>query len=148
MLLYFAYGSNLVSERLVERVGSAPVLGPALARGRRLECNKHGLDGSGKANLIEAPGESVWGVVYRLSARQLDALDRFEGGYTRVELDVHGCGTSHRAWTYVSLRLTEDPRPFDWYKGLMLAGAREHGLPDEWLARLRALPERTARRER
>ena len=31
---------------------------------------------------------------------------------------------------------------FAWYKRLMLAGAREHGLPREWLALLEALPER------
>lgn len=118
------------------------MLGPARTHGRRLECNKHGRDGSGKANLMEAAGETVWGVLYRLSRHQLDTLDRFEGGYTRAELEVHAADATHRAWTYVSLRLTEDPRPFDWYKELMLAGAREHGLPDEWLARLQTLPER------
>ncbi len=106
-------------------------------------CNKRGRDGSGKANLVEAPGETVWGVLYRVSERQLDELDRFEGGYTRLVLEVHTGDVTHRAWTYVSLRLTEDPRPFDWYKQLMLAGAREHGLPEEWLARLHALPERS-----
>jgi gamma-glutamylcyclotransferase len=131
-----------VAARLSERVGRVPVLGPACIHGRRLECNKHGRDGSGKANLVETPGEMVWGVLYRLSSHQLDALDGFEGGYTRAELEVHAADATHRAWTYVSLRLTEDPRPFDWYKQLMLTGAREHGLPDAWLARLRALPDR------
>jgi hypothetical protein len=131
-----------VAERLRERVGSVTVLGPARAHDRRLECNKHGHDGSGKANLVEAPGETVWGVVYGLRLRQLDALDRFEGGYSRLRLEVQAARERHAVWTYASGRLTPDPRPFDWYKELMLRGAQQHGLPDEWLARLRALPVR------
>ena len=71
-MLYFAYGSNLAAERLRERVGAFAVLGPARADGRRLECNKLGRDGSGKANLVEAPGEVAWGVVYGLGVRGFD----------------------------------------------------------------------------
>ena len=34
------------------------------------------------------------------------------------------------------LLLTTDPVPFDWYCALVLEGAREHGLPEAYVAEL------------
>jgi len=141
--LYFAYGSNLCRERLLERVGAAQVLGPARAPGRRLVFDKHGRDGSGKANLVVSPGEVTWGVVYRLAPEGFERLDRYEGGYRRISMEVLDAGDR---WiftqTYVSARRTDDPTPFASYKDLILEGARSHGLPAGWLETLARLPAR------
>jgi len=141
--LYFAYGSNLCRERLLGRVGAARVLGPARAPGRRLVFDKHGRDGSGKANLVVSPGDVVWGVVYRLAPEAFERLDAWEGGYRRISMEVLGAG---QAWlftqTYVAARRTDDPTPFASYKDLILAGARSHGLPPDWLEALARLPAR------
>ncbi len=106
-------------------------------------CDKAGSDGSAKANLRADPRAHVWGALYRLGPGQLEILDRFEGGYERLQVQVQSPrGASHAALTYRSERRTGDPVPFDWYRQLILEGAREHGLPEDWLAWLEALPSR------
>lgn len=142
---YFAYGSNLKLARMRSRVPAAQVVGPALLRGRRLTLDKRGADGSGKANLAPDPEASVWGVVYTFQAATWEDLDSFEPGYERVEVTVERAGEELDALTYASSRTTPDPVPFAWYKRLIVEGAREHGLPVEWVAKLRALPTRTGR---
>lgn len=141
--LYFAYGSNLCSSRLRERIGSAQVVCSARIDGRRLSLAKHGRDGSGKATLVRAAGAIVWGVVYEIDAGDWPRLDAFERGYTRMRVRV----ASERerilaATTYVAPETAPDPTPFGWYKQLMVDGAREHGLPAAYVTELEQLPER------
>jgi hypothetical protein len=147
---YFAYGSNLKWERLRARVPTAAPEGVAALPSHRLVCNKRGRDGSAKANLVVDATSEVWGVVYRLTLDGLALLDRHEGGYRRVEVElVTASGSALRAETYLSDRLTDDPVPFDWYRALILEGAREHDLPAHHLARIEALPwRRDPRRDR
>jgi gamma-glutamylcyclotransferase (GGCT)/AIG2-like uncharacterized protein YtfP len=142
-ILYFAYGSNLKGSRMRERVPSARREAVAFLEHHRLACNKRGRDGSAKANLVSAPGERVWGVLYRVEQTHLTLLDRFEAGYQRIQVEVRtAAGAAHRATTYRSDRITGDPTPFAWYRGMILEGAREHGLPEDYLAVLEALPAR------
>jgi gamma-glutamylcyclotransferase (GGCT)/AIG2-like uncharacterized protein YtfP len=142
-VLYFAYGSNLKWGRMRQRVPSARREAVAFLDHHRLVCNKRGRDGSAKANLVQAAGHRVWGVLYRIERIHLALLDGFETGYERVEVEVRtATGGVQRASTYRSDRITRDPIPFDWYRGLILEGAREHGLPEDYLSVLEALPTR------
>ncbi|MGI9433210.1 MAG: gamma-glutamylcyclotransferase family protein [Myxococcota bacterium] len=138
--LYFAYGSNLRSSRMFERVPSAANLGAARLSGHGFRMNKRGRDGSAKANLVISPEEHVWGAVYRIDSAHWPILDRFEGGYTRELVDAELAGSIAAAVTYRSERLVERALAFDWYLGHIRAGAREHALPGEWCAYLDALP--------
>lgn len=141
--LYFAYGSNLNVARLRRRVASARVRSAAWLADRALTLDKRGADGSGKANLAERPGARVWGVLYEIDVAHWPRLDRCEPGYLRVAVSAFAAGGARcAAQTYVSRQLTRDPLPFSWYKRLMIEGAREHGLPEDWLALLEGLPER------
>lgn len=145
--LYFAYGSNLFAPRLQARLGTAEPAGTARLEGHRLVCDKPGRDGSAKANLVEDRAEHVWGALYLLETRHLPILDRFEGGYERllVRVESHLDGRSagfREALTYRSNQRTTDPIPFGWYRQLILDGARDHGLPSDWLDRLETLPWR------
>ena len=134
---YFAYGSNMSTERLQDRVSSAEPLGCAKLPDKRLVCNKKSKDGSGKANLTDTAGDTVWGVLYEIDSAELDNLDRCECGYTRISLDVKtDQDSSVKAYVYVSSELIEDARPYDWYKKLMIKGAREHQLPAFYVTRL------------
>lgn len=127
---YFAYGSNMSTGWLKRYVPSAKPLGHAKLLDKRLVCNKKSKDGSGKANLANSAGDVVWGVLYEVDLTELDKLDRVEGGYTRVSLDViTNQGSSIKAYVYISCELTDDVRPHDWYKELMVKGAREHQVP-------------------
>jgi hypothetical protein len=141
--LYFAYGSNLCSARLRARVAPQAVLGAARLPGHRLALDKRGRDGSGKANLHADPAGCVWGALYALRDADWPALDACEPGYARVEVEVERAGGERlRAFTYVSQELCADPVPTATYKRLLVRGAREHGLPAEWIARLESLPAR------
>jgi len=136
---YFAYGSNMVTERLQapERAPSAKPMGRAKLPDKSLVCNKKSTDGSGKANLTDTAGDTVWGVLYEIDSAELDNLNRCECGYTRISLDVKtDQDSSVKAYVYISSELTDDARPYDSYKKLMIKGAREHHLPSFYITRL------------
>ncbi|MEQ9323161.1 MAG: gamma-glutamylcyclotransferase family protein [Polyangiaceae bacterium] len=148
LIHYFAFGSNMARARLLARIPNAAPLGRGRLDGWRFACNKKGHDGSAKANIHRDPSGAVWGVVYRMPRSQLPRLDAFEGGYERTRVHVvelaHPSGRVH-CETYFSERLLESGSVFDWYKRHMVVGAREHALPDPWVAMLEALPDRPSR---
>jgi gamma-glutamylcyclotransferase (GGCT)/AIG2-like uncharacterized protein YtfP len=135
---YFAYGSNLSSERLRERVRSVRAIGVARLDGYAWRSDKRGADGTAKANLAVDASACVWGTLYELDPADLEALDRFEGGYRRVRVVVDCEGAPTVAETYLSgRRCAEAPQAA--YLALVLAGAREHDLPANWIAALQEL---------
>ena len=160
---YFAYGSNLLTRRLRDpaRAPSAVALGKASAHGFVMRFHKIGTDGSGKCTLIPTGNDAdvVHGVLYEFADSDLAGLDREEGvhlgGYARhsLRLRLPNGGTTD-AMTYIAgdRYLDASCVPFDWYRDLVVAGAREHGLPPayvEELARTPAVPDPdTARAER
>ena len=142
---YFAYGSNLLSSRLLARCASARVVGVARAPGWAVSFTKPGADGSGKAGLLQADASSHPGVVYEIARSELPALDRFEGvghGYSRLD-DFPARlqdGSALAVTTYMPMLHDETLTPFDWYLALCIAGAREHGLGDEVIEQFLAQP--------
>jgi gamma-glutamylcyclotransferase len=156
----FAYGSNMCSTRLREYGVSPDGPGrPACLVGYRLNFNKKSRDGSGKANLEPDPVAEVWGVLYLVPAAQLRSLDRGEGsGYERQCMVVRtSSGEEVNAWVYVALQFSamQALRPYEWYKHLLVEGAREHILPGSYLESLEAIDavpdphkERAAKRSR
>jgi len=146
--LYFAYGSNMSSRRLRERLPSARSLGQASLADHRLATNKPGRDGSGKANLVATDGQRAWGVLYAVTVSDWRVLDRFELDYLRVHCEVVDHQHQRRiAHFYVWNRLGPELAPFDWYLAHLVEGAREHGLPRHYIAQLEAWPRRLSRAE-
>ena len=84
----------------------------------------------------------MWGVAYRLASAHWRDLDAVEPGYSRVTVRLELFGSGVSAETYRSERLTPDPVAFDWYKRLIVEGARQHGLPEDYVRHLEALPAR------
>ena len=138
--LYFAYGSNMSSERLRDRTPSAISLGRARLPGYALRWHKLGRDGSGKCDIEPsgAPGTAVWGVLYQIDGGEKDHLDTVEGlgvGYDEETVRVQTGTVVREAVTYKARPDRIDPalRPLAWYKAHVLCGATEHGLPDEYV---------------
>lgn len=140
----FAFGSNMCSLRLrdysvsPERPGVAAVL-----RMYRLRFNKRSRDGSGKANAEPDSTGEVWGVLYSIPSEHLKALDQGEGsGYSRRR-EVVRCedGTTCEAWVYVASKPDANStlRPYGWYKRLLVEGAKEHGLPPDYITQLEGI---------
>jgi gamma-glutamylcyclotransferase len=152
--LYFAYGSNMSTARLVARVAGARALG----RARLVVFNKPGIDGSGKANVVSDPGSRVWGVLYRIELDDWPTLDRFEPGYVRerraVVCERRGCISAFLyRWIEEDAETAPFTAPFDWYRAHLIEGAREHGLPPSYLRGLEEVaalgaPEPAARPSR
>ena len=141
--LYFAYGSNMSSERLRGRTPSAVSLGRARLAHHGLRWHKLGRDGSGKCDIepADTPGESVWGVLYEIGCADKHALDTVEGlgvGYNEQTVRVETADGVEKALTYKARPDKIDPtlRPLAWYKAHVLLGAREHGLPDRYVQRI------------
>ncbi len=144
-MLYFAYGSNLLSRRLVERIGPCTVVDTAAAHGYRLVFHKRGADGSAKADAwyTGRDGDVVWGVVYGLTAEQKLRLDRFEGaGYRTADVPLERVAPPRQALGYVAVDEYIDPSlvPFKWYRDLVIAGAYQWGLPAAYIEFLETHP--------
>ena len=138
-VLYFAYGSNLWQPRLECRVGRVRALGVARLAGYTLRWNKRSTDGSGKCDIVPVAGDEVLGVVYELDERKIKDLDRIEGvgaGYDRADVRVELGGEAVTACAYIATQVDDTLLPYDWYRHLVLAGARQHGLPAAYIARL------------
>ena len=147
---YFAYGSNMLRERLRARCKSASVLGVAVASGYSIIFGKRSDDGSGKATIVKSDvnRSSVYGVLFEIKGTELSELDKFErcgNGYDRndsfdVELIVDG--KQLQVTTYIaSLDYVDSTlKPYDWYKALVLAGALQNALNSTYIKNLRAIP--------
>ncbi len=150
---YFAYGSNLDPGTFLERRR----MRPQAARPGRLDGYRLVFDlgvGGGEravANLEPSLFDSVHGVAYALLHEDAARLDRTEGvhrgSYRREDVRI-GLRDGGRlsAFTYVSTRRTRGRKPSERYLGLLLTGARHHGLPPDYVAWLdsfeRAVDER------
>ncbi len=149
---YFAYGSNLSSRQMRQRCPTARVASRAVLPGHRLEfVQPHDAWGGGVAGILPDPGRRVEGVVYRLSAEDLHRLDAYEPvrerryWRTRVQVTLPA-GTMKLAWTYEGLVLDGAPfAPSERYLATLIDGAREHGLPEDYIAWL-ASPDRAGMR--
>jgi hypothetical protein len=138
---YFAYGSNMLTERLRERCKSAKAIGVAIVFGYRLEFSKRSRDGSGKATIVRSDKseEHVFGVVFEVTISERAALDNVEGvgsGYKRIDdllARLHQGGEIMRAATYVATDVDRTLQPYDWYRALVVAGAHQHKLPADWI---------------
>jgi len=144
---YFAYGSNMLNERLQdpERCPSAKRIGTAVARGYSLGFCKKSKDGSGKAALLngDTPEAEVDGVLFEIDEDERPKLGKAEGegdGYDRDDdFKVIRNGQETTATTYLMSPGHRDDslKPYDWYHALVVAGALQHVLPESYIEKLR-----------
>jgi len=150
-ILYFAYGSNMLSRRLRERTPSAVVIGTGYVSGRRLTFDKVSTDHSGKCNIevSASPTDRVYGVLFEFNAAEKSNLDAKEKSYHEDHIQVVTSSGTREAMTYVAISKEPALRPYHCYKALVIAGATEHHLPDfyiEWLRTVDSKPDPNASR--
>ena len=98
----------------------------------------------GVADVVRARGDAVWGVLYNVPPEEMAALDRKEGVaanvYQRKRVTVATApGPRVRAVTYTVIDKEPGQTPSDYYLGLILSGAREWALPEEYVRVLEQL---------
>jgi hypothetical protein len=140
---YFAYGSNLLSARLRERTPSARALGVGRLGAHALRWHMQARDGSGKCDIVACsqPDSHVLGVVYEVALTEKPALDAAETlgvGYAEKPVHIERPEGAVQALAYHALQTDALAVPYDWYKHLVVSGAREHGFESSYLARLLA----------
>ena len=141
--LYFAYGSNMLTRRLLGRTPSARTVGVATLAGHELRWHKVSKDGSGKCDIVPAAADSVvCGVLYEIALTDKPALDKAEGlgwGYKQVQLEVQTDTGTVLALSYQATNIDGGTLPYDWYKALVVAGAQEHRLATDYVRALEAV---------
>ncbi len=134
MPLYFAYGSNMDRAAMAQRCPRAKALGPAMLPGWRFF-----ITGDGYASLARAPGAAVHGVLWRLGAGDLAALDGYEnlqsGLYRRVVMPLRIGRKSVCALLYLG-RGRAQGRPKRGYLQAVIDAARDWDLPGDYIASL------------
>ncbi|WP_148045511.1 gamma-glutamylcyclotransferase family protein [Salinisphaera orenii] len=146
-MYYFAYGSNMLTARLAARVPTVRPAGRGWLTGHRLHFHLSGSDESGKCNVLHTGdgADIVHGALYELDADRLERLHAAEGPpYAFLELEIGTPAGAVRAATYRGRPefLDDTLVPFDWYCDFVVHGAREHGLPADYVAMLAAVPNR------
>lgn len=139
--LYFAYGSNMLTEWLRDRCPSAQPIGIAIAANHRLVFEKRSIDKSGKATLVRTEGVVTPGVVFEIAEHERPQLDIAEGfkpkkpddpsRYRRddnFEIQPVGSDSVITATTYLANKPEDGLKPYDWYLTLLIAGSLQHGI--------------------
>jgi len=141
---YFAFGSNLSSARLLERLPEASRYCVATLQQHQLCWHKKGQDLSGKCDIgyTGNPQDTVYGVVYRVTQDEKLELDIYEGagvGYQRRDIQVVALhGEVIDVFTYFALQTDPAQQPYHWYKEHVLRGALEHDFPAHYVEHIRA----------
>jgi hypothetical protein len=103
------------------------------------------VDGSGKCDAFATGNNAdvVWGVLFEIDSTHKPALDEAEGlnhGYAEKVVTVNWNSQAVDAHIYYATDIDASLKIYHWYKAFVVAGAREHGLPDDYVSHLDAAP--------
>jgi gamma-glutamylcyclotransferase len=147
-ITYFAYGSNMASHRLLQRLPEARYTGLARLAQHRLSFRKNdqGLSAKCDVELTSRVADEVIGVVYEISLEDKQTLDRIEGlgtGYDEKTVELRmDTGQTLFAITYFAIDIDKNMIPYHWYKQHVLRGAIEHKFPCEYIELIEAIPSK------
>lgn len=146
---YFAYGSNLFQKQIEKRCPSAHFRTIACYPHYKLAFTKPSKRkdriGSWVADMIFAPGQTVWGIVYSMTKEDILLLDEQEvtyldDGYLRQKIVVFDSyGRENTAWTYFVKVKRGDGTPHPEYMKKIVNGAQQFELPDEYIKYLKTI---------
>uniref|UniRef100_A0A8C5Q3I6 gamma-glutamylcyclotransferase n=1 Tax=Leptobrachium leishanense TaxID=445787 RepID=A0A8C5Q3I6_9ANUR len=134
---YFAYGSNLLKERILLDNPTAAFHSIALLKNFRLAFGSHMSHHNsrwhgGAATVVESEGDEVWGVVWKMGISSLNSLDLQEGVhlgiYEPIEINVQTEGGDLICRCYQMNKCVyraTSPQ----YKQVLCMGAKQNNLP-------------------
>jgi hypothetical protein len=133
--LHFAYGSNMSRALMGARCPGAMALGVATLAGWRFVISPDGV-----GSIVPHPGALLRGVLWRVTLRDLVALNAYEGVdtglYLRRILPVRLGARRVPALVYIARRCGEG-RPRPGYISMVVEAAREWRLPAPYIDTLR-----------
>jgi len=112
-LYYFAYGSNMSTQRMKERLVGYQSRSLGLLHNYELVFNKinHHVKGAGYANIKPVKGKVVEGIVYEIDKAGIEILDGFEGypvKYTRKLLPIRNSSNKNGIKAHVYIAQPEE----------------------------------------
>ncbi len=134
-------------EEMAQRCVSARLVGSARLPDHRLAFTRRSVrnyPGSGVADLLHAPGETVWGALYEVGEQDLAVLDHKEAAgqaYERVLVNVlsrDGSPVEAIAYTVIE-KADPEVSPSARYITELVEGAHACALPDDYVALLESL---------
>ncbi|CAI9723919.1 Hypothetical predicted protein [Octopus vulgaris] len=143
---YFAFGSNLLKERLLINNKTAIFKTVAKLENYCLKFAHKSITWCGHAaTIVESKHDVVWGVVYEMNTSNMDSLDKQEGVdqniYRPIEVRVKSMNdVTYDCRTYQLLgRDFGDPSPQ--YKDIIVRGALASGIPNDYIEFLKSIPD-------
>src|ERR1700681_449657 len=134
MTPHFAYGSNMSRPLMRARCPDAQALGIATLAGWRFVINREGY-----GSIAPRPGGLAYGVLWRVSVRDLAAINAYEsvstGFYLRRRLAVRLAARQVAALVYIT-RLGGEGRTRPGYIDLVVQAARDWELPESYVRSL------------
>lgn len=134
---YFAYGSNMHHEEFATICPGSPFVGKGFVSGYKFVYDGHSSTRRGPvANIVKSKEEVVWGVLYNIDEKCLEALNKKEGhpkSYGRKPFPVtHEDGSPYTAEVYYreGRKIGEPP---DDYRQIVVQGAKYRRLPKEYI---------------
>ncbi|MFC2185783.1 gamma-glutamylcyclotransferase family protein [Fulvivirgaceae bacterium LMO-SS25] len=137
---FISYGSNMLLNRIKNRIPNVEVISNLKLSGYKLLFNKKSKDGSTKANIKKSYDENdvVWTVLHRIKLEEKEILDKYEGlgnGYNLKEFSIKIDDETVKAYAYVcdEYSFIEEGKPYDWYLQYLINGAVENEFPKEYI---------------
>ena len=129
--MYFAYGSNLWIRQMDNRCPDNVKVGIGVLHGYRWIITTRGY-----ANIIKSPDDDVWGVVYKISSNDEEALDRHEGVnqglYNKKYLEISIPGEVQECLVYLD-QIIQEGLPDTEYISRINKGIIDANLPPNYV---------------
>lgn len=139
MMHYFAYGANMDRTHMRSTAPGAVHLGAATLGAYRVAIAR-----AGYGTLVPDPQQVVYGILWRLTPRDEEALDRFEavdrGVYRKGSLRVRAGDREVEAMVYLAVDAAPGVASPDYVRQVVEA-ARASQLPAEYVRILTELPQ-------
>lgn len=126
-MYYFAYGSNLNQKQMKKRCpDSKPLFTAVLPNYKLVFIGWSRQWWGGVASIKPLRGDRVRGAIYDVTGACLQRLDRYESGYSRINVTVIGEDDEpFEAITYVKTGQLEDATPSKEYLVIIQQGLRD-----------------------
>ncbi|XP_030567926.1 gamma-glutamylcyclotransferase-like [Drosophila novamexicana] len=159
---YFAFGSNMLAQRIHIQNPTAEIVGPVTLENYRLDFATLPFDrwDGAVATIVPTEGSILWGTLWEIDVINLADIDNQEGVHLQlyrpitVHVKLHGNDTDTEipARAYVLVHqpennvhafapnmVPEDRQPSKTYLQVLVKGAIESGIPESYIKFLRSI---------
>ncbi|MFC1513449.1 gamma-glutamylcyclotransferase family protein [candidate division KSB1 bacterium] len=137
-ILFFAYGSNMSHSQMNESCPGSKFIKRAILKDYKFVYDGNSDKGAGASgNIVKSKNSKVYGGLFEISEQNLAELDKGDGyaeNYDRIEVEVKDDeNISYEAFVYFR-KWKRKGKPHPLYRKIVIMGARDCGLSEEYIA--------------